>query len=720
MSLGVVLLTLAVVGALAVERWRTSLGLDSSEPEAAVAQAPVGRWPIPAVVSARDRSRPAVRAHRPVQVALFLAGFILLLLGQQGLNTGFPANSSFVIWFAGLALLVVVEWQCSAIPLPERPLTRSDWTHPVVERWRWLLLAPVVLASIFIIDTVPGRSSTNSSLDVVLLWLLSVVGLVVASGVLPDRMPAVDLRASARRYGPEALLALAILLFAAVPRFYDLSNYAWSMSGDEGTFGTTARATLEGRLRNPFFSGPWGYPSLLFIIQGWFIDLFGGTVGSARMLSALFGVGSVLAVWLLVREHFGRYPALLAALVCGSMHMHVYWSRDAQNASAPMFFLPLALYFLDKGLIGGSRANALAAGFTIAASQFFHPANRLLIPMALCYLAYALILRTWQGREISLRVWGKTLTNGFWIAAAIIVGHLPLMAYFIANPVEFWSRTDEVSVFASGWLEREQGITGDSAFTIMVRQVWHAFLMPFSFPAHGHYRPESPLVGWPLVVFVAFGCALATVWFLRRSYFPFALGFWVATVGLGFTDGPPMTNRYTAATPFLAALAAIGLWGLASIAVKLLKAPRILAVMMATAVALFAVFWNFHFYFHDPNQVNLYSDGNSQMANQIAREAAPLGPGTTVYLSGAPVLWYYGFQNIPFIAPNAVGVDVDPMWDSSQTPPELTGPTLFVFIPARIGELDVVRGWFPDGTTTVHTLPNGAELFTSYLVVPSD
>jgi hypothetical protein len=48
--------------------------------------------------------------------------------------------------------------------------------------------------------------------------------------------------------------------------------------------------------------------------------------------------------------------------------------------------------------------------------------------------------------------------------------------------------------------------------------------------------------------------------------------------------------------------------------------------------------------------------------------------------------------------------------------PELTGPTLFAFVPERLGELDLVRAWFPDGTIAFSTLPNGEEILTTYFV----
>ncbi|MGE3799027.1 MAG: glycosyltransferase family 39 protein [Thermomicrobiales bacterium] len=714
-NLGVIALTIAVIAALLVDRLlgvQNISRVESTKRPASAMGAPVQSF------TGRARSLPkSLVRFSDYPIPILILGLIGLVIGQIGLIGGDPSLRSYLLWFAGLAAIVMLDRQVNATRRPDRNAENPVRIAADFSRWRALMVVPLLLSAIFIISEAPDRAIGDSSLDLVMLWMLSIVALIAASGALPDAVPTGQFRNWVRANRVDIGALAMVIVVAAVPRFYSLSSYAWSMSGDEGTFGVTARSTLEGAMRNPFSSGPWGYPSLLFIVQGWFVDLFGGTVGSARMLSALFGIGSVVAVWFLVRDHFGRFPAILAALLCSALNFHVYWSRDAQDAAAPMFFLPLAILFLDRGLVSESRIDAVTAGLTIAMAQFFHPANRLLVPIALAYLVYALMLRTVEAREVSRRSWGATLANGGWMLAAIVIGHLPLLAYFETHRTAFWSRTNEVSVFASGWLDREIDITGDSSLEIMSRQIWHAVMLPFSTVPHGHYRPGSPLVGWPLVVFVAVGLALATVWFFHRRYFSIALGFWIVTIGLGFTEGPPMTNRYTPAAPFLAMLGAVGLWSLTSLVSRLLRFfPRRALLPVASGIVLLIAAWHIHFYFQDPNQVNLYSDANSQIANGVAREAEQIGEGATVYLAGAPRLFYYGFMNIPFIAPDATGIDVDPMWSANQTPPELTGPTLFAFIPERLGELEIVRAWFPDGRRQEHFLPDGSSLYTSYLV----
>jgi hypothetical protein len=682
------------------------------------------RKPVPVQIS---RSRPvglhwALPAHIDRQVFtpyLLILAVTFAALGQWWLlrDTGIVA---YLAWITGLLLFVLVDWASAASfrePMPSEPVTAAA---SISSRHAPLLIGIILLAGIVLWIEIPERSPDDRSLDLTTLWLLSIAALMLLAAWPALRGGRVRIGDWISRRRRDISLLAGIAFLAALPRFFDLSRYAWSMSGDEGTFAVTARGTLSGELVNPFNSGPWGYPSLLFNAQGWFIQVFGDSVASARMLSATFGTLSAVAVFVLVRHHFGNLTGVAAVAIAGTFSYHMYWSRDAQDASAPMFFFPLALYFLDRGLFCGHRLDAVIAGLVIALSQFFHPANRLLLVIAAAYAGYAVIMRIWASREWrlnSLRPLGAQIG---WLATGIIVGHLPLIRYFLEHRTQFWFRTNEVSVFASGWLERERDLTGDGSIAIMSRQLWQAILLPFVVEPHGHYRPGAPLTGWPLVLFAGFGMALVTVCCLRRQYAGIALAFWITTIGLAFTEGPPMTNRYTPAAPFLAIMGALGIVALARTTTKAWPRFERLAAPAVITVAILIGAWHIHFYFQDPNQIMLYSDPNSQVANHVAREAEALGPGTTVYLAGSPRLYYFGFSNIPYIAPDATGIDVEQPWSPSDEAPRIDGPTLFAFVPERTAELAVVRAWFPDGSLRERFLPGGSLLLTTWTVLPED
>jgi 4-amino-4-deoxy-L-arabinose transferase-like glycosyltransferase/Ca2+/Na+ antiporter len=681
----------------------------SSGPEPPI-RALSGVSALPALVVTRLRLRSA-----PVAALALVAGVLFVWIGQRALLGVDPGAGAFAVWLAGLLMLVFLYDQAGGMPGAVAYATTATPAGLSGKR-RAVVLFGVGVVSIYIWHDVSNRAATDSSLDLVLLWLASIVALIIAAAGPPRREHATQLRAWAPRVRGDILITVVIAFIALIPRVYDLSRYPWALSGDEGTFAVTARSVLRGELSYPFTSGPWGYPSLLFIFQGRLMGLTGETASGSRMLSAVLGTASVVAIYWLTRHHFGRWTGLVAGVIAAAFNYHLFWSRNAQNAIAPMFFIPLALLFLDRGLIGRSRVDSLAAGLVIGFAQFFHPSNRILFPIAAAYAAYALIYQRPKCRDELVRAVRLLVPNVLWVAAGVIAGHLPLLSYFYSHRVEYSDRTNQVSVFASGWLEREQEITGKGALEILWIQFQNAALLPFRTVPGGHFHPDVPFASWPLVIPLAIGMAIVTLTFWRRQSFGLALAFWAAVAGMALTNGSPQTNRYTSSGPFLAIFAAIGITAVACIAIRLVHLPRIPVAALAAAATLLIAGWHLNWYFEDPNPVAVSSDANTQIANRLAHEAALYGSGLTVYFSGAPRLTYGGFANIPFIAPGATGIDVVEPWTADEPLPVLTGPTLFAFVPERLGELDVVRAWFPDGTIMVSTMPDGEEILTTYFV----
>ncbi len=656
----------------------------------------------------------------PLASACLTLGLVLSYKGQsQLLENRIPAGS-YLIWFLGLGLITALAWAAPSFAMAVEQSTRED-QFPIFPSGPRIFAAGFALvASVLIWINGRDRLVTDPSWDLVILWLASIGALFVVAFDLPRKSTPGLMLNKIRAARLDLLLGFAVVLAALLPRLYDLTGNPWAMSGDEGTFAVTARDAIDGKIRNPFYSGPWGYPSLLFMIQGWLMELYGVNVGGARFMSAMLGVGSVLSIYLLTRHHFGRVTALFAAAFGSSFHFHLFWSRNAQNAAAPMLFVPLTLLFLDRGLIGRRRADSLFAGCIIGFAQFFHPGDRIIFPIAAAYACYALVypgIRSWSKLKTSA---AALLPQIAWVTIGAVVTHLPLLAYFSTHRMAFSDRTNQVSVFASGWLDREVEVTGKSAAQILLIQFKNAAMLPFNTQPGGHFHNDPPFVGWPLVLPVAIGMAFVTLYFWQRRTVGLAIGFWAVVAGLALTDGMPQTNRYTTAAPFLVIFAAIGITLISGILVRLIRLHRIPVTTFATAIVILIAYWNLDFTFSEPNRFRVTSDTNTQIANQLARETEALGPGATVYFSGMPRLSYHGFANIGYIAPDAQGIDIgeNERWTSESSKPILTGPTLFAFIPARIEELDVIEQWFPVGVRSEYTLPNGEPTYVSYLVEP--
>jgi 4-amino-4-deoxy-L-arabinose transferase-like glycosyltransferase len=139
------------------------------------------------------------------------------------------------------------------------------------------------------------------------------------------------------------------------------------VNGDEALYHAIAERMVESGdwLRLDFKSQPRVYDTFMNApIQYWaratLIAAFGSSLWTARILSALFGVASVLLVWRLGVELAGRAAGFLAGLaLLSTLHfVYLHSARTGELETALCFFLLLAAWLFVRALEG--RAGFLA------------------------------------------------------------------------------------------------------------------------------------------------------------------------------------------------------------------------------------------------------------------------------------------------------------------------------------------------------------------------
>lgn len=417
---------------------------------------------------------------------------------------------------------------------------------------------------------------------------------------------------------------------------------------------------------------------------------------------------------------FGAGVGIVAGFLAATFHFHLLYSRIALNNVGDMLFLPLMLWLIDRGIGGRRRVESLLAGITIGLGQYYFFGARLLPVVAIVVVAAtALDSVGWRRGRLDEGIRSFAPYTLLLVVGAVIAA-TPFLANYIDHGNEVLARQRQVSIFGSGWLGQEGTRTGKSAVEIVIGQVWRAALVPFHTPVSGTYATPVPFAGSSLAIPIAIGLGIVAAQCWRRRYAGLATAWLGVTLGLAITQGPrPESNRFVGAAPLLAILAAIGLVAVHRIAVRLAGAPKRLAMVGTAVVVATICLWNVRFYFDETRLLASYSSENTQVANTLAYEIRPMGSDVEVYFAGPPRMWYDGFGNIAFIAPDANGLSVEQPWTTAKAPPVLIGRSLFVFLPERAGELSVVRSWFPGGQSRNVTSPTGQPLYTEYLVEPA-
>lgn len=153
---------------------------------------------------------------------------------------------------------------------------------------------------------------------------------------------------------PKSASALDLSLLALFSLFFLLFNlHTGSLaSWDESLYAQVAlEAVRAGNWLDLTWQGqPWvDKPPVTIWATAFLYTLFGVHEWTARLFSALCGAGTVLFVYLLGRELFGRWAGFVSALVLLSSIHFIRMVRFGMTDGPMTFFVTASLYFFWKG-----------------------------------------------------------------------------------------------------------------------------------------------------------------------------------------------------------------------------------------------------------------------------------------------------------------------------------------------------------------------------------
>jgi hypothetical protein len=600
-------------------------------------------------------------------------------------------------------------WLLRGGPPPE---ARRATTAPPLATWRsgLLVAAAALIAVVLAALATDGHREARPDMNWAFFpWLAALACFVLAVAPPPRdwRLP---------RPGRRTLLTLAALGVAALAlRVWQLGAVPATVGGDEGSQGLEAVAVLQGALRNPFSTGWLGVPTMSFYFNAPTIALLGPTATALRLPWVLVGVATVLVTYLLAARLHGKGIALLTAALLAGYHYHIHYSRLGSNQIADGLIAALTLLCLYRAYDRRSPVDWALCGVVIGVAQFFYAGARFSAVLAAAVVA---LLALRDGRRFwREQGWGVAI-----LVAAALLAAAPMIQYALRFPADYNARLNQVGIFQSGWLEREQPIRGQGPLPILLDQFLRAALAYNAYPDRTvWYGSRAPLFDVAYGALFIVGLGFAGLRLLDRRLFPM-VAWWGGAIIMGgmLTESPPSSQRLvTTAIPAIF-FVALGLALLAQGVGRALgaKGPRALAPALAVAVAALT-FTSVRYYFVEYTPLRTYGSTNAIVATDLAAYAnRRLGPGARVVFFGWPRM-SVNFGTFPFLAPEVERVDVmDPL--ALPPAPDLAPPgklTAFVFVPEREPELAFVQQTFPGGQLERIPSPvEGGDLYVVYLV----
>ncbi|MDX1665186.1 MAG: glycosyltransferase family 39 protein [Candidatus Promineifilaceae bacterium] len=506
------------------------------------------------------------------------------------------------------------------------------------------------------------------------------------------------------------LLGLFLFLVAFLVRAVGVEHLPDTLSGDEGSAGLVAVAFRHGQADNLLGLGWFSFPSFYFAVQSSGIWLLGQTAAALRITSAFAGALTVVATFVLARLLFDRLIGALAALFLLGSHFHIHFSRIGLQNVWDGLFLMVILGALWHGWRSGRRASFVLFGLTLGLSAYFYVSTRVLPLLLLVWVGGAFLS---EGERFRRRLPDLLLA-----AYVALVVALPLLLLFAAAPAEFNAPMQRVTIF-NGWLEREVEERGEPAARIVLGEIERTLLGFTHEPLRHWYNP-----GTPLLLPAAAALFIAGVFWLFYLLDLRALLLLLPIAGMaiigGLSQDAPASQRFVLVAPIVAILVALPLGQSARWLSGLWPARRRIFALLALVVMVTVVVGDLHYYFFEVYDSYTLGGPNTRTATAIGNYLRGESDTVeTVYFFGPPRMSYRGFSTIPYLAPALEGHDVTaPL----TTPPawELSDPTLFIFLPERLAELEQVRARYPHGQIVRRGDPRNPHetLFTAYQVAP--
>lgn len=454
--------------------------------------------------------------------------------------------------FMLLALVVFGFAFVSSPPDPAVPLFTPEQVSSSV---RWIPLGAGVACLALLAERngyVLRIPAVINYLPVERQFLLLVIGvLLVVVGVggvrLQDFCRIRDLAAD---HWQEVLIAAVVTVAAFVIRVWNVQGSIPAFI-DEGPFITDVVILWEkpyGTLLTPMHYTS-SFPRIFSFLQQVASDVFGSSLGTIRLVSAMFGTLTIPSLYLLARWSFDRETALAAAVFLATFPPHVHMSRIGINNIADPLFGVLALAFLVRAIQTRCRLYDALAGAMLGLLPYFYEGGELLFPPLVAVWLTWMAVAGWKhpaGRGV---LW-------MWATAAVVA--MPVYYTLAANQEPLLSRLFARNLGEDFWASLLLGGLPELRAFFRV-QIMPPLLHYFHAPdASTFYGGETALV-LPYLVPLFFLGIFHTLWRLRGVGLLPVLWVLLTALGNSLIYDSAWTARFVVVLPCVALLLGVGL-----------------------------------------------------------------------------------------------------------------------------------------------------------------
>jgi 4-amino-4-deoxy-L-arabinose transferase-like glycosyltransferase/streptogramin lyase len=620
-----------------------------------------------------------MRPRRKItSLLLALIAVIIGLYAQSRIRQPNELNGSLALY--ALAAVIFV------IAMRRTPEDQSAEPVAILSLSRTHRLTAGLFSLIALITCVAGLYLLNRDRPPAIAWgfyLISILSFLIGFFIAENRAPTwKGLLAHLRHPKWEQIALVVLLLVAFAIRFYRLGELPFGLWFDEADNGLWARMMNQDPRFQPVYVGGANLPWHFLVLLATSFRLLGEGVVALRLVSAVFGVLTVWATYLLVRDLFSIPMGFVAAIIMMVSHWNVNHSRIAMyGIFTPLFILAVA-YFLNKGVRSQRRLDFALAGASLGLGLCFYVSYILFVGVVGVLFLHLIIAKRGFLRQY--------ISHLIIFALAAFLAVAPVALFAARQPQVFFARTKTTSIFKDKTTEQALKALKETA-------VKHFLMFNYRGDGNGrHNLPGEPMLDYVTSVFFVLGIGYS-LYRLRDPRYAFLIvGLLVMLSGGIFSLDfeAPQSLRAIGTLPIshlLAFVAIARLWQ--ELDFVLGNSRSRYAFLLVAPMVAYICYTNLNIYF--VKQANDFAvwNAHSTAESLTARRMAEMGADYDYRV----ISLYFQTPTLRFLAPKVTNYKRLETTDSVPIPEAGDKDVVFFIDPERKGIYDDVRRFYPQG-----------------------
>jgi 4-amino-4-deoxy-L-arabinose transferase-like glycosyltransferase len=240
----------------------------------------------------------------------------------------------------------------------------------------------------------------------------------------------------------------AIILIAAFFRYWQIGHLPDGLFPDEAAYGMDGRSVTRGDIQ-PFYERGNGREGLFMYFLAIAISFFGYHPWANHLVTATFGVGTVILTYLLTKKLFDQKTAYVASFLMAVSSYAVDMTRTAFRANTLPFFGALVILFVVKMFTDPDTKSrlrsSLLAGLFAGLGFYTYISYRMMPPLLIMFFVILVF-----AHRADLKYLWTTYRKQFLAFVAMLFISFAWLGYywFISHPDSFIGRAGQVSVFS--------------------------------------------------------------------------------------------------------------------------------------------------------------------------------------------------------------------------------------------------------------------------------